>query len=86
MPGPLVRATMGAYFVVGAFLSIVALALFGRFGWHDVELSLKLVPALLLGFALSVPGARLVDKGRVRTAMLALSGASALVLLAQQIL
>ena len=34
----------------------------------------------------ATPAARLVDKGRVRTAMLALSGASALVLLARQIL
>ncbi|MGF1626491.1 MAG: TSUP family transporter [Alphaproteobacteria bacterium] len=81
VPGPHMRATMAAFFVVGAFISLVALAAFDAFGWKDLLLSLKLVPAMVIGFAISGFMVRIVDKGYARTAVLAVCTASAGVLL-----
>lgn len=80
-PGPHLRATMAAFFVVGAGISIVALAVFGAFGWSDLILSVKLIPAMVLGFAVSGFLVRIVDKGYARTAVLAVCTASAGILL-----
>lgn len=54
-PGPEMRATMQAFLMIGAVLSILALALFERFGWRDVLRGLILVPFCVLGFWLSGP-------------------------------
>jgi uncharacterized protein len=84
--GPEIRSTLGAYFVLGGLLSIGALALVGHFGLDDIRLTLLLLPPLLAGFLLSGLGRRLVDRGRVRVAVLILSAASALILLGREIL
>src|SRR5690606_9361217 len=80
-PGPQMRATMGAYFVVGSAMSLAALAAFDAFGWHDLMLSVKLVPAMVLGFAISGLMVRVIDRGHARAAVLTLCTASAGVLL-----
>ena len=54
-PGPEMRATTSAFLLFGAILSILALSLFGRFGWMDVLRGAILVPFCLLGFWLSGP-------------------------------
>lgn len=54
-PGPEMRATLSAFLMFGAVLSILALALFGRFGWGDVLRGLILMPFCVLGFWLSGP-------------------------------
>ncbi|MEZ5669089.1 MAG: sulfite exporter TauE/SafE family protein [Alphaproteobacteria bacterium] len=79
--GPQMRATIAAYFTVGAAMSIAALAAFGAFDWHDLALSVKLIPAMAIGFAVSGLAARLVDKGYVRTGVLAICTLSAGLLL-----
>lgn len=80
-PGPQIRATIGAYFAVGAAVSMIALAAFGAFGSSDLVLSVKLVPAMALGFLLSGLLVKIIDKGYARNAVLALCTASAGVLL-----
>jgi uncharacterized protein len=80
-PGPELRAFMAAFFVVGSAVSLTALAVFGAFGWHDLALSIKLVPAMVLGFAVSGAMVRWIDRGYARTAVLTLCTASAGVLL-----
>ncbi len=85
-PGPRVRATISAFFVVGVVFSLGALATFGHFGLDHMMMSLQLIPSLLIGFLVSAPIARFVDKGRVRIAVLSISALSALILLGKQVL
>lgn len=80
-PGAEVRANMSAFLVVGGIVSILSLALFGAFGWSDIIVSLKLLPALVIGTWLSKPVSRYVDKGWLRPAMLVLCAAAAALLL-----
>lgn len=81
-PGAEVRANMSAFLVVGGLASILSLAIFGAFDWGDLTISLKLLPALLIGAWLSKPLSRYMDAGWMRPAMLVLCAvASALLLI-----
>lgn len=80
-PGAEVRANMSVFLVVGGIVSILSLALFGAFGWADLALSLKLLPALVIGTWLSKPVSRYVDGGWMRPAMLLLCAAASALLL-----
>ncbi len=79
--GRMVRATLNAFFVVGGAISLAALALGERMGWGDLVLTIGLVPFAFVGFALSGPLRRLLDKGRIRVAVLTVSALSGLVLI-----
>lgn len=80
-PGAEVRANMSAFLVAGGLASIVSLALFGEFDWSDLLLSLKLLPALVIGTMLSRPLTRFTDQGWMRPAMLLLCAAASALLL-----
>jgi uncharacterized protein len=86
MPGATLRGTMSLYFLVGSVLSLGALALFGKLGARELRAAVELAPFVLLGFACSAPAARVLDRGYTRRAVLALAAASALVLIARQLL
>lgn len=88
MPGPKVRATIGAFFTLGATFSLLTLALVGRFNTEHAVSSAWLVPPLVAGFMLSRCFVGRVDKSRngLRRAVLAVSGVAALVLLAKPLL
>jgi len=73
------RATVGGF--VGALVSLAVLAVAGRFGAHDLELSVGLLAPLALGFALSSLLIRRLDPRRVRQIALAICAASATALL-----
>ncbi|MGA0541308.1 TSUP family transporter [Neotabrizicola sp. VNH66] len=77
------RATLNAYFFVGGLISIAALLAAGRFGLHDLALGAMMTPFALAGFLASGWGRRLMDKGRVKPVVIAVSSASAIVLLAR---
>lgn len=83
MPGPKVRATISAFFLLGASLSLVTLGLVGRFSAAEAASSAWLVPPVLLGFAVSRFFVGRVDKSRnaLRRAVLGVSAVAALVLL-----
>ena len=83
MPGPKVRATLGAFLMLGAGFSLVTLALVGRFNAAQVTSSVWLVPPMLLGFVASRYLLKHVDKSRqgVKTAVLGISAVAALMLL-----
>lgn len=51
--GPEMRATMSAFLLFGAIISMLALAMFGRFGRTDMLHAIILVPFVILGFYLS---------------------------------
>lgn len=81
--GATIRGTLAAFLTVGISLSLLSLAAIGRFGGAEMRASLVLVPALIVGFAVSRRVAPWLDRGRTRTAVLLISGASAVVILAR---
>jgi len=80
-PGPRLRGTLAAFFLMGVSLSLVGLRLAGRFGLAELELAGYLVPGILLGFLVSRRGARFLDRGYTRPAILIIAGLSSLVVI-----
>lgn len=76
--GRRMRGTLAGFFLVGIAMSIVALAVGGAFGRTELALSAVPVPGILVGFAASRWGARHLDAGRTRPAVLVLSSLAAL--------
>ncbi|HYZ91890.1 MAG TPA: sulfite exporter TauE/SafE family protein [Actinomycetota bacterium] len=72
-----VRGTLSSIFAVGALFSIVMLVAVGRFDFGELRTSLLLLPAVVAGFVVSRWTARLLDRGFVRPAILALCASSA---------
>lgn len=79
--GPELRATMAAFMVFGALVSLAMLVLFGQFGLVQLRLSVLLVPGAVAGFTASRFLARVLDRGWVRPVVLLFSAASAVALL-----
>lgn len=75
--GARVRSTLSAFFVAASLVSIVALAAVGRFGAKDLLVSVVFMPSVVLGFLISGPLRSLVDSGRTRPVVLALSAVAA---------
>lgn len=80
-PGRKIRANLAAFFLVGASVSLAALAIAGRLPPRTVFAGLAMVPFMVLGFALAQPLRRHLDVGRTRHAVLAVAAASAVALL-----
>lgn len=81
--GPVIRSTLAAFFVIGALLSLLSLAVAGEVTVDRLTAGLVLVPFVALGYLLSGPLRPRVRPGAVRVAVLAVSAASALGLLAE---
>lgn len=79
--GRRLRGTLAGFFLVGIAMSLAALTLTGSFGSEDLRLSLLPVPAIVAGFTLSSWGARRLDAGRTRPAVLAVAVLSAVLVL-----
>lgn len=75
--GSEVRGTLSSIFAVGSLFSILLLAVVGRFGWHELRISLVLLPAVVGGFVVSRWTSRVLDKGFIRPAVLTLCAVSA---------
>jgi uncharacterized protein len=75
------RAMLGAFFAVGYAMSVVALAVVGLFGRRELALGLLLLPGVCIGYAIAPLVGRFLDRGRLRIAILTISGASAVALL-----
>nr|WP_309082915.1 sulfite exporter TauE/SafE family protein [Chelativorans sp.] len=84
--GPVMRSTLNAFFVFGMVISVTALFLSGNAEWGDVVLAAILAPFAFVGFLFSRWGRAFVDKGRVRVVVLAISTASAVILIARHLL
>lgn len=84
--GPVLRATLNAYFALGHVVSMAALAVAGELGLTQLLAALALLPALLVGDALAGPLRRVLDGGWTRPAVLGLCTASSLALLARTVL
>lgn len=83
--GAYLRGTLAGFFLVGIGMSLTALVLTGSFGLDEMRLALLPIPGIVLGFAASAHGARFLDAGRTRPAVLAVSALSALSVLAKTI-
>jgi uncharacterized membrane protein YfcA len=77
------RTTLAGFFLFGASLALVALAIGGEFGGHELLLGLSLLPGLFVGLFASRWMARYLDHGWTRPAVLAFSAFSALLLIVQ---
>lgn len=75
--GRRLRGTLAGFFLTGIAMSLLALTVTGSFGVEELRLSLLPVPAIVVGFALSSWGARRLDAGRTRPAVLAVAALSA---------
>lgn len=84
-PGPVLRATMSAYFFVGTVASIIALAVSGHFGVDDLLFGLCLIPAVVIGVALSNPLRNMLDRDWIARGVYVLSSAAAVTLLVQSL-
>ncbi len=76
--GRRLRGTLAGFFLVGTSMSLVALVLAGTFGAEEARLSLLPVPGIVAGFVVSGRGARRLDAGHTRPAVLTVAGAAAL--------
>jgi uncharacterized membrane protein YfcA len=84
--GAEVRATLGAYFVMGSVTSMIGLIAAGHVHTHDLTAGAALIPFLVVGFLLSSPLRKVVDAKGIRYPVLILSAVSALVLIGRSIL
>lgn len=84
-PGPQVRATLGAYFVLGAALSLGALGAAGQVSGRQLAVGAALVPFLVAGFAASGPLRRTLDGRGLRVPVLVLSAGSAVLLIGRSL-
>jgi uncharacterized membrane protein YfcA len=76
--GPRIRGTLSGHFVIGALVSLAALAAVGRYGRAEIILSIWLVPPILAGFAVSPWIRESVDRAGARPFVLGLSVIAAL--------
>jgi len=80
------RSTLAIYFIAGASLSLVGLAIGGALEGSTFLLALALVPALFVGFAISRVLVRWVPPRHIRGGVLLVCGLSAVVLLVRSLL
>ena len=81
--GPELRSTLGTIFVVGLTINLVTLALSGQFTLQDLQLGAVVVPPSLVGFAASTRLRHRIEGEPLRKAVLVLSSAAAIALLAR---
>ncbi len=84
--GPRVRATLAAFFALGALLSLVMLAAAGRLPASQITAGLALTPFVLVGFVAAGPLRRHLKGPRMRAALLTVIAASALTLITRSLL
>ena len=82
--GARIRSTMSGFFLLGTILSLGALWYVGRFGAYEIQLTLVMLPSVLVGFALSKWTAVYVDRGYVRPAVLSVAAGAGLLVIIRQ--
>lgn len=85
-PGPVIRATLGRFFMLSTVLTFVVLIPAGRLGVEHVWAGLAMVPGVAVGFALSRRMHGFLDAGWARPAVLALAAASSVAVLIRELI
>jgi uncharacterized membrane protein YfcA len=83
--GAALRGALAGQFVIGAAISLVALAAFGRFGRGDLAATSVLIPGVVLGWSLSRRLVHRVDRGYTRPAILALAAGAAIAVIVREL-
>jgi len=83
--GPGLRGSMGGFFLVGTTVTLIGLALGGHTTTNDLVIGLSLLPAVVVGFAMSGRLVPVLDRGWTRPAVLSLSAIAAVVLVVRLI-
>lgn len=83
---PVARASLGAVFIAGTFLSLTGLAIGGLITPDRVVAGLLMIPTTMLGFAASLPLRKRVTPEKFRTAVIILAGLAATTLLVRSFL
>ncbi|MBI5141464.1 MAG: sulfite exporter TauE/SafE family protein [Nitrospirae bacterium] len=81
--GAKLRGTLSAYFLIGSPISIAALILAGKLGTVDALTALRILPGVILGFAISGRLTGLIDRGAVRPAVLSVSAIAGIAVIFQ---
>lgn len=84
--GSALRAALARFFLAASVLTILALVAAGKLGRHALFAGLVMTPGVLVGFVCSGRLIGRVDRGATRVAVLVVSGASALAVLARALL
>jgi uncharacterized membrane protein YfcA len=79
------RCTLAVYFLIGAALSLVGLAIGGALHGRELEVAVILSPTLALGFVASRLLHRRVDPAHLRTGVLAVCALGSVVLLVRSL-
>ncbi len=85
-PGPVVRSTLGAAFLVGTTLTLAALVVAGEVDALDWRMGGALVPAVLLGLFASRALHGWLDRGWLRPCVLALCGLAGVAVLVRGVI
>ena len=80
-PGPELRSTLAAVFVVGSLISLGALLAAGEVRMAEVLLALQLLPALLVGLVLGSAATRRIDGPWLRPGVLAFAAVAGVAIL-----
>lgn len=78
---PKIRGTLSAIFTIGTPISLIGLWWAGRFGLPELWLGIAMMPAALVGFALSRYTAGRLDRAHTRPTILVLSALTAVIVL-----
>jgi len=79
--GPTIRGTLSGIFIFGTIISLIALAIIGRFGLREIKATALLIPGVFLGFLLSNRSTKILDRGFIRPAVLITSAISGIVVI-----
>jgi uncharacterized membrane protein YfcA len=75
------RGTLAGFFLFGTVISVAGLAIVGRYGWYEIQLSLILCPGMIVGFFVGLSLRRWVSDRAIRPMVLGLSLLAAAVVL-----
>jgi uncharacterized protein len=84
--GPRLRGTMGGFFLVGSLMSLAALTATGAITRHTLAAFAVLIPAAVIGYALSRGLNRILDPKRLRWLAISASTVGAVVLIGRELL
>jgi uncharacterized membrane protein YfcA len=83
--GTRIRTSLSGFFIASVTISLVTLLLIGRFGTHELELGMALLPGTLLGYLASTKVLLWLDRSYTRPAVLLMATVSALVVIINQL-
>lgn len=85
LPGPQLRSTLASYFLISGSTTLCTLALFGEFRAEQFGWGLLFMPAVVVGFLVSSPLRKILDRGYVQPAVLIVSAGAAITLFARSL-